>query len=624
MKQPRQMISALLVIALIAGSIPGALISAQEVPPSYTIQHLYDNQGAVVKTVYPNGTEVGYEYNAMGKVKKVTKNGVAVVTSISYAPTKLIQEIEYANGIRSTFTYDANELHRLRNKKILSTPTGEMLQDITYTYDPVGNITRMVDTGTGIPKDATFTYDDLDRLEQALIQANGQRIEETYTYSPGGNILTKADNAGSYGYEYANPTHPHAVTKAGDVLFEYDVVGNLIKKIDSIEGTATYGYDYQSRLTTLTTLQGTSAYLYGEDYNRVQKRLADGSSLTYIGELSEIDQDNNITNYIFVPSGTSDLRVATLDPTGLYYNITDHLASSNLQLNESGAIVQKLDYLPFGTERLNEKSSAFQTHFTFTDQEKDSESNLLYYGARYYNPLIARFLQPDPILLLLGNKQAFEDRAQRTLQSHLSNPQNLNPYSYVINNPLKYTDQEGEILFIPILLAAWAVAELGLSAYDVYDAAKTVLDSNASLGDKGISVLGAGLSVVAPGGGYGTAGKQIAKQGDKAIQIVQSAKKFDAVKQRADWLKDVQNPTLRNIIEASFQHTDTIPGGTAGAIHYTKQTKQLVGNSNHIIKGQELLTRLNKAVKNQKLSQTELKKANELRKQLMKALRNNQ
>ncbi len=77
----------------------------------------------------------------------------------------------------------------------------------------------------------------------------------------------------------------------------------------------------------------------------------------------------------------------------------------------------------------------FQTRHTFTGQEKDVESGLLYYGARYYNPNRGRFTQPDPAIMNPSKEM-------------LANPQLLNPYSYAANNPLKYTDPTGEKLMI--------------------------------------------------------------------------------------------------------------------------------------------------------------------------------
>src|SRR3989339_566523 len=119
------------------------------------------------------------------------------------------------------------------------------------------------------------------------------------------------------------------------------------------------------------------------------------------------------------------MRIATSDPTGLYYNSNDHLTSASVITNVSGGVVQKLDYLPFGSERVNVKTSGFDTRFTFTDQEKDDESGLMYYGARYYNPVIGRFTSVDPAF---GN---------------FMEPQSFNKYAYTQNNPLKYIDPTG-------------------------------------------------------------------------------------------------------------------------------------------------------------------------------------
>jgi hypothetical protein len=87
---------------------------------------------------------------------------------------------------------------------------------------------------------------------------------------------------------------------------------------------------------------------------------------------------------------------------------------------------------------------------------------------------------------------------------------NLALYTYGRNSPIVLKDPDGNI--VPILLAAWAVYEVASSAYDIYTAAKTLSDPNATTTEKGIAVGGAMLSVVAPGGGYGTGGKALARE----------------------------------------------------------------------------------------------------------------
>ena len=102
--------------------------------------------------------------------------------------------------------------------------------------------------------------------------------------------------------------------------------------------------------------------------------------------------------------------------------------------DQSGEVAQKLDYLPFGVERVNVSSGAFETRFTFTDQERDAESDLMYYGARYYNARIGRFTQADPVVISIGTDNE---------QDILNSPQGLNGYAYANNNPLKYVDPTG-------------------------------------------------------------------------------------------------------------------------------------------------------------------------------------
>ncbi|MBU1036595.1 RHS repeat-associated core domain-containing protein [Patescibacteria group bacterium] len=87
---------------------------------------------------------------------------------------------------------------------------------------------------------------------------------------------------------------------------------------------------------------------------------------------------------------------------------------------------------------------AFTPTYQFTDQEKDFESGFYNFDAREYNPNIGRFLQPDPVLNNLTNPQKLKEITGQDLDKFLMDPQNLNPYSYTRNNPLRYTDPTGE------------------------------------------------------------------------------------------------------------------------------------------------------------------------------------
>ncbi|MBI4359970.1 MAG: RHS repeat-associated core domain-containing protein [Candidatus Jacksonbacteria bacterium] len=214
-----------------------------------------------------------------------------------------------------------------------------------------------------------------------------------------------------------------------------------------------YVYDFMNRLVKIegpaneASASGSTSYFYGTGYDRAAKILPNGKTTTYIGELAEVMSDpasgndaGDFTTYLFadtMPNGRQAMRVATSDKTGTYYNVGDHLGSASVALDSLGNVVQSMDYLPFGSERVNEKSDSFETRFTYTDQERDDESGLLYYGARYYHPVIGRFTQPDPVVMNIGSKE---------FAMALQNPQLLNPYAYVGNNPIKHTDTEGEFI----------------------------------------------------------------------------------------------------------------------------------------------------------------------------------
>ncbi|MEW6294678.1 MAG: RHS repeat-associated core domain-containing protein [Candidatus Diapherotrites archaeon] len=105
-----------------------------------------------------------------------------------------------------------------------------------------------------------------------------------------------------------------------------------------------------------------------------------------------------------------------------YYH-SDQLGSTSLMTNSSGASVMQESYDPYGNTL--QVSGTSSTNYGFTGKELDPKSNLYYYGARYYDPLIGRFITADKV------------------SGKLEKPQTLNRYSYVSNNPLKFVDPSG-------------------------------------------------------------------------------------------------------------------------------------------------------------------------------------
>lgn len=107
----------------------------------------------------------------------------------------------------------------------------------------------------------------------------------------------------------------------------------------------------------------------------------------------------------------------------VYYYFSDHLGSTSVLTNASGNIQNESDYYPFGGER--PVTQNLTNHYKFTGKERDSESGNDYSSARYYGSSIGGFLSPD------------------ATGGHVEDPQSLNKYSYVGNNPLIRTDPTG-------------------------------------------------------------------------------------------------------------------------------------------------------------------------------------
>ncbi|GEM_PF-4795593 len=167
---------------------------------------------------------------------------------------------------------------------------------------------------------------------------------------------------------------------------------------------------------------------------------------------------------------------------------------------------------------------AVGTDYRYTGKPLDSSTNLYYYGQRYYEPNIGRFTQPDPVSRYLTDPQKLKQSTGQDLQKFLQNPQALNEYGYVQNNPVKYVDPNGEIGVLALLAT---VAWVAFTAWDIHDAYKTSNSTQATLGEKIINYGSLALDVFPATG----ASKGVAKVGIEAVKVGKVAEKSkDVVK----------------------------------------------------------------------------------------------
>ncbi|MCP3962151.1 MAG: hypothetical protein GY719_30275 [bacterium] len=367
-------------------------------------------RGQLEQTTLGNGLTTSRIYNPeTGRIEAITAGSVQDLAVTWDAIGNLLDRSDGLRGLSESFAYDA--LNRLTSSQVAGQAA------VTVTYDALGNITSKSDVGT-------YTYGENGAGLHAVTLINGVRAN-TYTYDAAGNRT--ASNAGTVAYTSFNK--PHTITQ-GDTTLAFD-----------------YGPEYGRYRQQVTTPEGTSTKLY-------------------IGGLLERETDGALTSTRhYLRAGGQIVAVYTVEDTGsatletTRYLHRDHLGSVQAITDEAGAVVDVLSFDAWGVRRNTDDWTPATTPIVptldrgFTGHEHLDEASLIHMNGRVYDPVIGRFLSPDP------NIQAPE------------NTQNLNRYSYVLNNPLSYTDPSGFFFskigdFVKehkaaILVAAVAVASGG-------------------------------------------------------------------------------------------------------------------------------------------------------------------
>ena len=297
-----------------------------------------------------------------------------------------------------------------------------------------GNVYQVVNNLTST-RTRQFTYDSLNRI--ATGQSTGTQWGESYTIDAWANMTA----IGSYNGKPHESLSTTATTSNRLAAFVYDAAGNLIQN-----GTTTYTYDAENRLIS-TNANGSYSYLYDGDGKRVEKCTPEGTTAGTCSSgatgtlywraiggsatLSETDLTGAVlNNYIFFDGK----RVARRDSSTVsHYYFSDHLGSHALIENATGtACEQDVDYYPYGGQQSDYCTTPVPQNYKFTGKERDSESGLDMFGARYYGSSLGRFMTPD-----------WAAKPVSVPYASFGNPQSLNLYSYVNNNPTTTRDLDG-------------------------------------------------------------------------------------------------------------------------------------------------------------------------------------
>jgi len=447
---------------------------------TFKTRYRFDNMGRMLSMVYPDNSSVSYGYDKGGLLKSVMywKNGRSenIITDIQYNHYGQRMKVFNANNTITDYSYD-DKMRRLKTL-ITTNGDGKKLQNLVYVYDDVGNIIRKTNNGFIMPSGETkttiqnYSYDDLNRLTNS--DGDHDSGKNKYTneirYDIIGNITYKSqnhrvndvtNNMSSYTQTYSyNPSNkPHAVTKTEGTVpgtdekigktYTYDANGNMISQVSNAQFTRTYTWDSQNRLIK-SSEPGTSVnYAYDVSGNRVRKSGPYGETI-YATPNYSVKGGSIKSLHIFAGKSRVATKMVTTNTDGTekedgtYYYHKDHLGSSSSVSDASGVVHEYLEYFPYGETWIEKRRSSDPTtiQFKYTGKELDRETGLYYYGARYYDARLSRWISADPPLMT-GEYLPSGGRKPSAGMGGVFRPSNLACYQYAGNNPIVVTDPDG-------------------------------------------------------------------------------------------------------------------------------------------------------------------------------------
>jgi len=390
----------------------------------FTETYEYDEYGNLIETMWPSDFGTVNSYNDNGYLTDIRRsdNNDLIWQANDINASGQVTESMRGYGIYTNYEYDNTYgfLHRITTGNVFN---------MEFNFDPyTGNLMNRQDDKLGLTE--TFTYDDdnkgLNRLTSW--QVTGEDLY-SMTYNDNGNIQSKTD-IGNYTYD---PVKVHAVTKVSntedlishedqDITYTgFNKVATLIEKDGEV-------YQYKLEFT------------YGPGQQRVMTKFYEYGSLQktkyFFGSYEKTIEGSNTKEvyYISAPGGLVAVYIKEGTNGNMYYTCQDHLGSIVKLLNASGQEVESYSYDAWGNRRdpsdWDYTSVPVPVYLDrgFTGHEHLDEFGLINMNGRIYDPLIGRFLSPDNYIQMPDFTQ------------------NLNRYSYCLNNPLVYTDPDGEIL----------------------------------------------------------------------------------------------------------------------------------------------------------------------------------
>jgi RHS repeat-associated protein len=420
-----------------------------------TTTYLFDLAGNTSQITYPTGRIVNYSFDSANRpsLAQDSSNGITYATGFQSSPGGTCvanvtcytpQGSVYVVSLGQTSSFTGLNVTNIYNSRLeplefKSSSTGGTAIDITYSYaDPLNNNKNAghvfsITNNLNSARTQSFTYDQVNRITSAGTFATTGPYCWGYQYSYDGAWGNLTSQAGwTPNYTGCTQTVMAAVTADGNnhiSAFSYDAAGNATG-----ETGFTYAWDAESQLKSA----GGVNYTYDDDGRRVAKV---GSKLYWYGSgneiLAETDAAGNTLNeYIFF--GGKRVAILPAGSTAQYY-VEDSLGSSRIVTSNTGVVCYDADFYPFGGERAV-TSTCTQNNYKFEGKERDAETSTVpgnangndEFGARYYSNRFGRWLSAD-----------WANISAPVPYANLSNPQSLNLYSIVTDDPESFADLDG-------------------------------------------------------------------------------------------------------------------------------------------------------------------------------------
>ncbi len=349
-------------------------------------------------------------YSATGRPDTLTSPVATYVTSTAYSGSGRLAGRSYgADGstVRQ-YTYEPTGAQRLAS--VATQVAGATVQNDTYGYDDLDDLTSVTDHAQAAAQNQCYAYDALQRLSDAWTSsglctsgpsgADGTGTDPyrlSYTYDPVGDMTSVTDDGTTRGYGYPAPgagtVRPHAVTSIGPDSYGYDSDGRLTSR--TVDGTSsTLGWDDDGDLTSVTpTGSPATTFAYSADKDRLIRR--DGASTTLYLDGTELRlSGGTISATRYYLSGTSVVAMRTAG--GVQWLGNDQQNSTQVAVDAATGAVSRQRYLPYGAHR-GATDALPSTDRGFLGKTEDASTDLDQIGARYYDPSTGKFISPDPL-----------------------------------------------------------------------------------------------------------------------------------------------------------------------------------------------------------------------------------